>query len=148
MTVPKLPTTKLGNDDTKKNKRTNSIFEENPTLTFSPKFNNNYLYFQHLLNSRENSFFDFCFDFNSLDPLLFSSVNYALIKFTCISKLNLILFPHSKFNKRKTALNSYYFSKYLSNYEKQNLLVEKTERIDKSGTINSIIKNNPINKLN
>ena len=118
LTVPKLPMTKLGNDDIKKSKRTNSIFEENPTLTFSPKFNNNYLYFQHLLNSRENSFFDFCFDFNSLDPLLFSSVNYALIKFTCISKLNLILFPHSKFNKRKTALNSYYFSKYLSNYEK------------------------------
>lgn len=29
----------------------------------------------------------------------------------------------------------------------QNLLVEQTQRIDKTGSINSIIKNNPINRL-
>ena len=91
------------------------ILEKNPLLFYSPEFNNNYLYFQHLLNFRGDSFFDFCFDFNSLDPLLFSYVNYALIKFSCISKLNLILFPNIKFNKRKTTINNFFYGKYLKN---------------------------------
>ena len=119
LTLTKISGQKVKNLDIKKSimnnkQRTLSMaLEENPNFIYSPKFNNNYLYFQHLLNLKENSFFDLTFDFNSLDPLLFTSVNYSLIKFTCISKLNLILFPHNKFNKRKTTLNNFFYRKYL-----------------------------------
>ena len=119
LTLTKISGQKVKNLDIKKSimnnkQRTLSMaLEENPNFIYSPKFNNNYLYFQHLLNLKENSFFDLTFDFNSLDPLLFTSVNYSLIKFTCISKLNLILFPHNKFNKRKTTLNNFFYRKNL-----------------------------------
>ena len=96
--------------------RNNSATNDDlPIMAFSNKYNNNYLYFQHLLNMNENIFPNFTFDFNSLDPLLFSSVNYTLIKFTCISNLTLIFFPHQKFNKRKTVLNNFYYKKYRPN---------------------------------
>ena len=101
-----------------KQRTISSIEIESPFSSLNPKFNNNYLYFQHLLNLREDSFFDFSFDFNSLDPLLFSYINYMLYKFTCISNLNLILFPHNKFNKRKIALNNSCFNKF-AQYEHQ-----------------------------
>ena len=91
-----------------------SEVEESPIL-FSPKFNNNYLYIQHILTSAETSFFDFCLDFNSLDPLLFNSINYLLTKFTCISKLNLKLFPNKKINKRKIYINNCFYNKYSNN---------------------------------
>ena len=94
-----------------------SEIEENLIL-YSPEFNNNYLYIQHILNSPETSYFYFCLDFNSLDPLLFNSVNYLLTKFTCIAELKLILFPHKKFNKRKIYFNSCYYNKYLNDDDK------------------------------
>ena len=99
----------------KKNK-TNDLFvlEENSILK-RPKFKNNYLYIQHILTSSETSFFDFCLDFNSLDPLLFNSVNYLLTRFLGISKLNLKLFPKKKFNKRKIYMNNYFYNKNLFN---------------------------------
>ena len=120
LTLTKISGQKMKNLDIKnivnnKQRTLSMALEENPNYIYSPKFNNNYLYFQHLLHLKENSFFDLSFDFNSLDPLLFSSVNYSLIKFTCISKLNLILFPHKKFNKRKTTLNNFFYRKYLNN---------------------------------
>ena len=98
---------------TKNNRRkeNSSDIEDSPVL-YSPKFKNNYLYIQHILTSGETSFFDFCLDFNSLDPLLFNSVNYLLTKFTCISKLNLKLFPNKKINKRKIYINNCFYNKY------------------------------------
>ena len=102
-------------------KRTiSATLEENPLYLYSPKFNNNYLYFQHLLNFKQNTIFDISFNFNSLDPLLFTSINYVLIHFTCISKLNLGLFPPVKFNKRKTLINNFFYNKYSSNEHANN----------------------------
>ena len=98
-----------------KQRTVSAIADDGAFSSLNPRFNNNYLYFQHLLNLREDSFFDFSFDFNSLDPLLFSYINYVIYKFTCISNLNLILFPHKKFNKRKIALNNSCYNKFLKN---------------------------------
>ena len=90
--------------------------DENHSFIYSNKFNNNFLYFQHLLNLKGNIFLGFTFDFNSLDPLLFSSVNHLLIKFgSDILKLNLILFPKNKFNKRKIAMNNFFYKKFCDN---------------------------------
>ena len=102
-----------------KQRNNSATIDDPPIMAFSQKYNNNYLYFQHLLNLNDNIFPNFTFDFNSLDPLLFSSVNYALIKFTCISNLNLIFFPHKKFNERKTVLNNFYYKKYDESYNEQ-----------------------------
>ena len=97
-----------------KNKNCLSKLKENPII-FSPKFKNNYLYIQHLLTASERSYYDFCFHFNSLDPLLFNSVNYLLIKFTCIAQLNIIFFPNKAINKRKLYINNCYYNKYSNN---------------------------------
>ena len=97
-----------------------SDYVEDINLLYSPKFNNNYLYIQHLLASKNNKIFDFVLDFNSLDPLLFNSVNYLLTKYNKLAKLKLILFPHHNINKRKIYLNNYYYNKY-SNIEYSNL---------------------------
>ena len=84
-------------------------------IIYSPIFNNNYLYIQHILISPETKFFEFCLDFNSLDPLLFNSINYLLTKFICISQLSLKLFPNKKINKRKIYLNNCIYNKYSNN---------------------------------
>ena len=112
-----------------KQRNNSATTDDPPIMAFSQKYNNNYLYFQHLLNLNANIFSNFTFDFNSLDPLLFSSVNYALIKFTCISKLNLIFFPHQKFNKRKTVLNNYYYNKYADNDEQSDIYSIEDKKI-------------------
>ena len=124
-TMHKISGQKIKNIDINKSynikPRSYSIaLEENPNFIYSNKFNNNYLYFQHLLNLQGNSFSDFSFDFNSLDPLLFASVNHLLIKFSVISKLNLILFPMVKFNKRKIAMNNFLYNKFCLNEENDN----------------------------
>ena len=108
-------------------KKTNSLskLKENPII-FSPKFKNNYLYIQHILTASERSYFDFCFHFNSLDPLLFNSVNYLLIKFTCITQLNIIFFPNKTINKRKLYINNCYYNKY-SNNDDESLYFYSTE---------------------
>ena len=87
----------------------------NEKFFYSPKFNNNYLFIQHLLSAQQLNIYDFCLHFNSLDPLLFSSINYLLTKYNKLGKLQLILFPHDKINKRKTYLNNIIFNKYLNN---------------------------------
>jgi len=123
LTMTKLTTSQiLKNLDIKKigtfaekQRTVSAVADDSPFSSLNPRFNNNYLYFQHLLNLRADSFFDFSFDFNSLDPLLFSYINYVIYKFTCISNLNLILFPHKKFNKRKIALNNSCFNKFAKN---------------------------------
>ena len=125
LTMHKISGQKIKNIDINKSynikPRSYSIaLEENPNFIYSNKFNNNYLYFQHLLNLQGNSFSDFSFDFNSLDPLLFASVNHLLIKFSVISKLNLILFPMVKFNKRKIAMNNFLYNKFCLNEENDN----------------------------
>ena len=104
-----------------KQRNNSAMIDDIPIMAYSNKYNNNYLYFQHLLNMNTNIFSNFTFDFNSLDPLLFSSVNDALIKFTCISKLNLIFFPHQKFNKRKTVLNNFFYNKWCPNKEQSDI---------------------------
>ena len=102
------------NNDVKDDNLT--VIKDNPII-YSPKFNNNYLYIQHILNSSETKFFEFCLDFNSLDPLLFDSVNFLLTKFICISQLSLKLFPNKKINKRKIYLNNCAYKKYSDNYD-------------------------------
>ena len=131
LTMAKISGQRIKNLDVKKSmmnnrkRRLSMALEENPLFIYSPKFNNNYLYFQHLFILDEKTFLDLCFDFNSLDPLLFSYINYSLIKFTYISKLNLILFPHNKFNKRKTSLNNSFYRKYYENeYESDNYSID------------------------
>ena len=92
--------------------RFNSEYIEDTNLLYSPKFNNNYLYLQHLLASSNNKIFDLVLNFNSLDPLLFNSVNYLLTKYNKLAKLKLILFPHNNINKRKIYINNYFYNKY------------------------------------
>ena len=84
-------------------------------VVYSPKFNNNYLYIHHLLAASETKFYNFSFDFNSLDPLLFNSVNQLLMKFIGIVNVNLALFPRKLINKRKTYINNNFYNKYLNN---------------------------------
>ena len=117
----------INDSDINKNQRIKSYDQlKKNNFVYSPKFNNNYLYVQHILNSSETSYFEFCLDFNSLDPLLFNSVNYLLIKFTCITRLNIILFPHKKINKRKLYINNCFYNKYCHNDE-QSLYLNSTD---------------------
>ena len=95
--------------------RFKSFNDVKKNMIYSPKFNNNYLYIHHILTSPETSYYDFCFNFNSLDPLLFDSVNYLLTKFTYISNLKLILFPNKMINKRKIYINNCFYNKYANN---------------------------------
>ena len=95
-----------------KTNRYNSDYMDDTNLLYSSKFNNNYLYIQHLLASKNNKIFEFVLDFNSLDPLLFNSVNYLLTKYDKLAKLKLIFFPHRNINKRKIYLNNYFYNKY------------------------------------
>ena len=90
----------------------NNDINNNKKFFYSPKFNNNYLFVQHLLSAQELNIYAFCFHFNSLDPLLFNSVNYLLTKFNKLGKLELKLFPHDKINKRKIYLNNIFYKKY------------------------------------
>ena len=96
--------------------RKNTDKEVEINKLYSPKFNNNYLYIQHLLSLSESSnISEFQMDFNSLDPLLFNSVNYLLSKYNNIAKLKLIFFPHNKINKRKIYINNIFYNKYANN---------------------------------
>ena len=127
--------------------RHNTEFLEDKEILFSPKFNNNYLYIQHLLASSQTNIYDLCIDFNSLDPLLFNSVNYLLAKFNKLSKLNLILFPHNKINKRKIFLNNIFYKKFSNIDDEYYSMDDKKiyyQYIDQNE--NSIITNNYILK--
>ena len=94
------------------NSRFNSEFIDDKETLYSSKFNNNYLFIQHLLAASLDNIYDLCIDFNSLDPLLFSSVNYLLAKLNKLAKCNLILFPHDRTNKRKIYLNNFFYNKF------------------------------------
>ena len=127
--------------------RHNTEFLEDKEILFSPKFNNNYLYIQHLLASSQTNIYDLCIDFNSLDPLLFNSVNYLLAKFNKLAKLNLILFPHNKINKRKIYLNNIFYKKFYNIDDEYYSMDDKKiyyQYIDQNE--NSIIANNYILK--
>jgi hypothetical protein len=69
-----------------------------------------------------------CLDFNSLDPLLFNSVNYLLTKFTYLTELNLLLFPNKTINKRKIYINNCFYNKY-DNGESLNLYSSEDKKI-------------------
>jgi len=97
--------------------RHNSNNLENRKYFYSPKFNNNYLFAQHILSSFKTNIYKFYLDFNSLDPLLFTSVNYLLANFKKIEILKLALFPHTKINKRKTHINNHFYNHFLNNEE-------------------------------
>ena len=97
-------------------------------ISYSKKFNNNYLYIQHLLTAPETKYFNLCLDFNSLDPLLFNSVNYLLTKFTYLTELNLLLFPNKTINKRKIYINNCFYNKY-DNGESLNLYSSEDKKI-------------------
>ena len=101
--------------DSTKKKLNKSIKVDDSLNIYSPKFNNNYLYIQHLLASPEMKYYDFSLDFNSLDPLIFDSVNLLLAKFKGITTLNLGFFPKKKINKRKIHFNGCYYNKYANN---------------------------------
>ena len=104
-----------------------SELKENQMI-FSKKFKNNYLYIQHLLTAPETSYYDFCFHFNSLDPLLFNSVNILLIKFTCIAQLKIILFPNKTINKRKLCINNCFYNKYSNNDEESSYFYSSEDK--------------------
>ena len=95
--------------------RHNSNNLENRKHFLSPKFNNNYLFAHHILSSFKTNIYKFYLDFNSLDPLLFTSVNYLLANFKKIEILKLTLFPHTKINKRKTYINNHFYNHFLNN---------------------------------
>ena len=127
-------------------KSTNDIKKN--IIFYSPKFNNNYLYIHHILTSPETSYFDFCFNFNSLDPLLFNSVNFLLTKFTYISNLQLILFPKKMINKRKIYINNCFFNKYANNndgslnlysYEDKKIYYQYLDKNDNNNNSNNFI---------
>ena len=127
-------------------KSTNDIKKN--IIFYSPKFNNNYLYIHHILTSPETSDFDFCFNFNSLDPLLFDSVNYLLTKFTYISNLKLILFPNKMINKRKIYINNCFYNKYANNndgslnlysYEDKKIYYQYLDKNDNNNNSNNFI---------
>ena len=111
----------------KKYSKKKDDIELNPFL-YSPKFNNNYLYLQHILNASETKYFKLCLDFNSLDPLLFNYVNLLLTKFTCIAALDLILFPNKRLNKRKIYMNNCFYNKYTKNYEESSYLYSTEDK--------------------
>ena len=106
--------------------RYNSNNLENRKYFYSPKFNNNYLFAQHILSSLKTNIYKFYLDFNSLDPLLFTSVNYLLTNFKKIEILKLTLFPHNKINKRKTYINNNFYN-HFSNNEEHNSTLYSTE---------------------
>ena len=106
--------------------RHNSNNIENTKYFYSPKFNNNYLFAQHILSSFKTNIYKFYLDFNSLDPLLFTSVNYLLANFKKIEILKLTLFPHNKINKRKTYINNHFYN-HFSNNEEHNSTLYSTE---------------------
>ena len=96
--------------------RNNTGDDGDNNILFSPKFNNNYIFIQHLLSlSEASNISKFHIDFNSLDPLLFNSVNYLLTKYNNIAKLKLVFFPHNKINKRKIYINNTFYNKYANN---------------------------------
>jgi hypothetical protein len=95
--------------------RHNSNNLENRKYFYSPKFNNNYLFAQHIISSFKTNIYKLYLDFNSLDPLLFTSVNYLLANFKKIEILKLTLFPHTKINKRKTYINNHFYNHYSNN---------------------------------
>lgn len=97
--------------------------EKDDKIIYSPKFNNNYLYIQHLIPITGSEYYEFNFDFNSLDPLLFSNVNLLLMRYQCLGSISLNFFPKKKINKRKTLINNNFFNLYSEN----NLNVKHTE---------------------
>ena len=105
----------------REDEKTNKIF-------YSQKFNNNYLYIQHLLTVPETIYYNLCVDFNSLDPLLFNSVNNLLTKFTRITDLNLKLFPNKKLNKRKIYMNNCFYNKYETSKEQTSNLYSDIDK--------------------
>ena len=130
------------------NSRFKSEFVDDKETLYSTKFNNNYLYIQHLLAASLDNIYDLYIDFNSLDPLLFSSVNYLLAKLNKLAKCNLTFFPHDKTNKRKIYLNNLFYNKYsniddeysnLYSMDDKKIYYQYIDQIDNSNIDNNYI---------
>ena len=87
-------------------------------INYSDKLNNSFLFFQHIILKSESEYREFKFEINSLDPLLFNYINILLDRYKYLRKLSLIFFPEKIANKRKTAINNYYFNLYCNNKNK------------------------------
>ena len=96
--------------------------------SISPEINNNYktfqnqfLFFQHILPGLEVEFNEFNINFNSLDPLLFSYINTLLVRHDQLANIKMKFFNFDKVNNRKLLINSNYY--YIYNNVKDNLLL-------------------------
>lgn len=81
-------------------------------IIFSPQFQNEFLFFQHILPKINREFFDFNIEFNSLDPLLFSNVNILLIRYASLANISIKFFDFNQVSYRKILINSYYYNFY------------------------------------
>lgn len=91
-------------------------------FNYSPLFQNNFLFFQHIFQKKNMEIFKFKIQFNSLDPLLFSYVNLVLVRYA-LAKISLSFFNFDQINIRKILINSYYYNFYSD--EKKNPLLPK-----------------------
>jgi len=92
-------------------KKDDIITINNDKFNYSPLFQNNFLFFQHIFPKINKELFKFKMQFNSLDPLLFSYVNLVLIRYA-LAKISLSFFNFNQINIRKILINSYYYNFY------------------------------------
>ena len=95
---------------------------------YSSKFNNNLLFFQHIISKSESDYREFKFEINSLDPLLFKYINILLVRYKCLRNVTLTFFPEKIANKRKTAINNYYYNLY-SNKKKEDNYCDNDKKV-------------------
>ena len=81
-------------------------------IKFADEYQNNFIFFQHILPKIGTEFYDINIEFNSLDPLLFSYVNILLMRYACLANISLQLFDFNKVSYRKNLINSYYYNFY------------------------------------
>ena len=99
------------------------IISVNENINYSPRFQNQFLFFQHILPGLEVEFNEFNINFNSLDPLLFSYINILLNRHDNLANIRMKFFNFDQVNNRKILINSYYYNIY--NNGKSNPLISK-----------------------
>ena len=86
-------------------------------------FQNQFLFFQHILPGLEVEFNEFNINFNSLDPQLFSYINILLVRHDKLANIKMKFFNFDKVNNRKILINSNYYNIY--NNIKDNILLSE-----------------------
>ena len=136
------------NNNIKNNNNSNNINNEKKE---EPAFRNKILFFDHIIIKRIKDYFDFKFDINSLDPLLFSYMNLLLHRYTSLMNTTINFFVFDNINIRKTLLNAYNYNLYLKQNEKDiiNPLLLKyyPEKINEKFMNDYKIYYNQINRL-